>query len=370
MRIAIVHDFLNQYGGAEKVLEAFHEIWPDAPIFTLFYNKNVMPKEFSNWDIRVSPIQNLPFGEKKYRWYLSLMPVAIERFNLKNYNLIISSCSSYSKGVITPPKSIHICYCHTPTRYLWQDSFEYIESLKGTEKIVRKILLPLLTYLRIWDYNAAQRPDYFLANSKNVARKIKKYYHRDSEVIYPPVETEKFYISKEIEDYFLIVSRLRPYKKIDLAIRAFNELKLPLKIIGAGEGKSLRKIAKKNIQFLGFVSEKEKADYYAHCQALIHPQDEDFGITAVEAMASGRPVIAYKSGGALETVVEKETGIFFEDQTWQSLARAVLRFKSENFNPEKIKNYANRFSKERFKKEIIKFVEKVYEKKNKAKRNS
>jgi len=362
MRVAIIHDFLNQYGGAEKVLEAFHEIWPNAPVYTLFYDKDLMPKSFSNWDIRVSPIQNLPFGKKKYRWYLPLMPAAIERFNLKNYDLIISSCSAYSKGVIVQPRTIHICYCHTPTRYLWQDTFEYIENLQGGEKVVRKILSPLLTYLRIWDYNAAQRPDYFLTNSKNVARKIKKYYHRDSEVIYPPVETEKFYISKDIEDYFLIISRLRPYKKIDLAIKAFNKLKLPLKIIGSGQSRGLKKIAKKNIEFLGFVSEKKKAEYLSHCQALIYPQDEDFGITAVEAMASGRPVIAYKAGGALETVIEGETGIFFENQTWQSLVSTILKFKSEDFDSNKIKNYAEKFSKERFKREIFEFARKKYEK--------
>ena len=358
MRVALIHDFLTQYGGAEKVLEAFHEIWPEAPIFTLFYNQELMGERFSDCDIRVSPIQNLPLAKKRYRWYLPLMPSAIERFNLKNFDLVISDCSAYSKGVITRPGTCHISYLHTPTRYLWLDSHEYLDSLKGGERIVGKFLAPILTQLRIWDRQAAQRPDYLIVNSNSIAEKVKHYYQRQSKVIYPPVETVKFKISKKIDNYFLIVSRLRPYKKVDLAIEAFNQLKMPLKIIGMGDIKDLKKIAGPNIEFLGFVSEKEKADYLSLCQALIFPQKEDFGITAVEAMAAGRPVIAYKAGGALETVVDGQTGRFFDEQTWESLAEAVIKFKSEDFNPEKIREHASKFSKKRFKKEIKDFVKK------------
>jgi len=301
MRIALVHDFLTQYGGAEKVLEVFHEIWPNAPIFTLFYNKKVMGDKFADCDIRVSPIQNLPFGAKKYRWYLPLMPGAIERFNLKNFDLIVSDSSAYAKGIITLPKTRHFCYIHTPTRYLWSDSHDYLDSLKGGEKLMSKFLVPVLSRLRLWDYLAAQRPDKLMANSKFVAERIRHYYHRESEVIYPPVETDDFKISNKTEKYFLIVSRLRPYKKIDLAINAFNHLRMPLKIIGGGDNKGLKKIAGPTIEFLGFVSEEKKRKYISQCQAFIHPQEEDFGITAVEAMACGRPVIAYASGGAKET---------------------------------------------------------------------
>ncbi len=356
MRVALVHDFLTQYGGAEKVLEVFHEIWPQAPIFTLFYDKKEMGDKFADCDIKVSPIQNLPLALKKYRWYLPLMPSAIERFNLNNFDLVISDSSAYSKGVITPPGAIHICYLHTPTRYLWLDTYDYIDSLKGGEKIFSKILVPILTKLRIWDKLAAQRPDYIITNSKSIANKTKHYYQRESAVIYPPVETEKFSISKEIGDYFLIVSRLRPYKKIDLVIKAFNKLKVPLKIAGGGDDKELKKIAGPNVDFLGEISEEKKSVLMSHCLAFIHPQEEDFGITAVEAMAAGRPVIAYKAGGALETIVEGKTGKFFEDQNWESLAETVVKFDPNNYSPEDCRRQALKFSKERFIREINDFV--------------
>jgi len=357
MKIALVHDFLTQYGGAEAVLEVFHEIWPQAPIFTLFHNPKTMYGKFSDCDIRVSPIQNLPFGAKKYRWYLPLMPSAIERFNFENYDLVISDCSAYTKGLITQPSTKHFCYIHTPTRYLWSDSHDYLDSLKGGEKLAAKFIVPLLTKLRVWDYLAAQRPDYLMANSKFIADRIKHYYHRESKVIYPPVEIDKFETSDEIGDYFLIVSRLKPYKKVDLAIKAFNHLKMPLKIIGTGDDRFFQKIAGPNIKFLGFVSEKEKKEYLSHCRAFIHPQEEDFGISAVEAMASGRPVIAFKKGGALETVIEGKTGRFFSEQNWESLAQVVAKFKIEDFNSELIRKEAMKFSRERFKKEIKDFVE-------------
>ena len=356
MRVALIHDFLTQYGGAEKVLESFHEIWPQAPIFTLFYNKKAMGDKFADCDIRVSPIQNLPWGAKKYRWYLPLMPSAIERFNLKEFDLVVSDCSAYAKGVITQPHTCHISYIHSPTRYLWSDTHDYIDSLKGGERILSKFAAPFLTHLRMWDRLAAQKPNALIANSQFVAKRIKHYYQRESTVIHPPVETDKFKISKEIDNYFLIVSRLRPYKRVDLAIQAFNNLKMPLKIIGGGDNKGLKKMAGQNIEFLGFVSNKKRADYLSHCQAFIYPQEEDFGITAVEAMASGRPVIAYQAGGALETIIDNQTGKFFKEQTWESLAEAVIKFKSEDFDSEKIRKHALKFSQQRFKKEILDFV--------------
>jgi len=355
-KVAIVHDYLNQYGGAEKVLEVFHEIWPKAPIFTLFYSPDKLPSYFQNWDIRVSPIVNLPLANKFYRFYLPLMPSAIERFNFSNYDLIISSCSAYAKGIIVPQHAKHFCYCHTPTRYLWSDTFFYIESLTGIEKMARKALVPILNYLRIWDQVASQRPDYFIANSKFVAQRIEKYYHRQSKVIYPPVDLENFYLSDKTEDYYLVISRFRPYKKIDLAIQAFNELKLPLKIIGSGNDKYLRKIAGPTIEFLGNVSDKQKAKYLSKAKALIHPQEEDFGITILEAMACGRPVIAYKAGGALETVINGVTGEFFTPQTSQALAEVVSRFNENKYDQHTIRRQAEKFSKERFKKEVLEFI--------------
>lgn len=357
MRVALVHDFLTQYGGAEKVLEAFHEIWPQAPIFTLFYDPKMMMGKFKNCQINVSPIQNLPFGAKKYRWYLPFMPSAIERFNLNQFDLVISDCSAYSKGILTRPGTMHISYVHTPTRYLWSDAYEYIDSLKGAEKLVSKFLAPILTRLRIWDQIAAQRPNYLIANSQFIAQRIKHYYHRESTVIYPPVETTKFSIANKIQDYYLIISRFRPYKRVDLAIDAFNRLKMPLKVIGIGEDKLLRKMAGPNIEFLGFVSDKEKAKYLSHCKAFIHPQEEDFGITPIEAMASGRPVIACRKGGAVETVVDGVTGKFFDNQTTEDLVEAVLKFNLNKVEPQKIREHAQKFSKEQFKKDIKDFVQ-------------
>jgi len=357
MKVALVREFLTQYGGAEKVLEAFQEIWPKAPIFTLFYNKKKLGGKFKKADIRVSPIQNLPLALSNYRLYLPLMPTAIERFDLNEYDLIISDCSAFAKGIINKTESLHISYIHCPTRYLWTDTHSYLNSLKGIEKVLRKFVAPILTNLRIWDYQAAQRPDYLLANSNFISDRIDHYYHRKAEVIYPPIETNKFFVANKIDNYFLLISRLRPYKKIDLAIDAFNHLGLPLKIIGGGDSSGYRKKAKKNIEFLGFVDGKAKADYLSRAQALIFPQEEDFGITAVEAMASGRPVIAYQTGGALETVIEGKTGLFFDQQSWQLLAEAVEKFRPEDFYPQEIRRYSLKFDKQIFKKKIKEFVD-------------
>lgn len=357
MKVALVHDFLTQYGGAEKVLEVLHEIWPEAPVYTLFYDQKDLGDKFNHWDIRVSPIQNLPFGISHYRWYLGLMPVAIERFDLRNYDLVVSSSSAYAKGVLTHPHTKHVCYCYSPTRYLWSDAYDYLKGLGGAEKIFKKLLPPLLTYLRNWDYLAAQRPDKLVAISRFIAERICKYYRREpSAVIYPPIETEKFLLSEQIDNYYLLISRLRPYKRIDLAIQAFNKLKIPLKIIGTGHDKSLRQIAGPYIEFVGSVSDEEKAEHLSHCRALIFPQEEDFGLVAVEAMASGRPVIAYRAGGALEIVEENKTGVFFNEQTWESLAEAVIKFDAQKFNPALIKERAERFSKARFRQEFLEVV--------------
>lgn len=361
MKVALVHDHLNQIGGAEKVLLVFKEIWPKAPIYTLLYYPQKTRGLFENFEIKESFIKKLPFSHKFFKFYLPLMPAAIEGLDLTDYDLIISDASAFAKGIIPKPSALHICYCHTPTRYLWSDTHSYVQNLNYS-RLLKRILLIILNRLRSWDYQAAQRVDKFIANSHFVAQRIKKYYHRSSKVIYPPVETDKYKISSDIRNYFLIIARLRPYKKVDLAIKAFNRLRIPLKIIGKGEEeKKLRKMAKENIEFLGAVSEEEKVKYLSHCQALIYPQEEDFGITAVEAMASGRPVIAYKSGGALETIIEGKTGLFFEEQTWEDLANEVIKFNSKDFNPYEIKEHAQKFNPERFKKEIREFVVKSWQ---------
>ncbi len=361
MRVALVHEFLNQMGGGEKVLEAFHEIWPQAPVFTIVADPKIVKKYFTNYRIIPSFIQRLPFAVKKYRWYLPLMPTAIERFDFSDFDVVLSDSSAYGKGVVTLPKTLAITYCYTPTRYLWQDTQIYTRHLKEG-KLIGKILPPFLTYLRMWDRLAIERADQIVAISRCVQRRIIKYYQQKSELIYPPVETDQFYISPQIGDYYLVVSRFRPYKRIDLAIQAFNKMKIPLKIIGSGEDKNLKKMAGPNIEFLGFVNDQEKAKYLSHCRAVIFPQEEDFGLVPLEAMASGRPVIAYRSGGALETVIEGKTGTFFDEQTWEALADKVIRFKPEKFDPLEIRQFALGFSKERFKQEMKDFVEKSWEK--------
>ncbi len=353
IKIALVHDHLAQDGGAEQVVITLKEMFPQAPIFTLIFDKRHTNDFFANQDIRTSFLQKIPLGVSRYQWYLSLMPLATENHNLMDYDVVISSASSFAKGILTRPDSIHICYCHTPTRFLWTDTYSYIKELK-VNPIVKTVLPLTLRKLRQWDQLAADRVDHFVANSVTVKNRIKKYYSRDSRVIYPPVEVEKFFISDSPKKYYLAGGRLVSYKKIDLAVRAFSRLGVPLKIFGVGpEMKSLKKIAKPNVQFLGKIDEDRKKRLFADCIAYLNPQEEDFGITAVEAMASGRPVIAYRAGGATETVREGLSGEFFDEQIWEDLADKVIRFDSSCYDPLAIKEYAGRFGKENFKTELI-----------------
>jgi len=359
MNVALVHDHLNQIGGAERVVLALHKIYPQAPLYTLAHDPKKIRDFFNGLDIQTSFIQRLPFSLSHLRWYLGLMPAAIEAFNLAPFDVIISSASAFGKGAITPPRSLHICYCHTPTRYLWSDANAYVDDLGGGA-LVKKILPLILNRLRMWDQLAAQRVDYFIANSRFVAGRIKRYYNRESTVIYPPVDVHNYpFIEKG--DYFVIASRLRPYKKVDIAIKAFNRLNIPLVVIGDGEEEAkLKKIAGSAIAFTGQIGEIEKKRLLAGALGFIHPQEEDFGIAAVEAMAAGTPVIAFGRGGARETVVEGITGTFFEEQTWQSLADAVIRFRRLSFDYERIRDHAQQFSEERFMNEIENFVEMKY----------
>jgi glycosyltransferase involved in cell wall biosynthesis len=361
MKVALIHDNLNQMGGAEKVLLALHELYPRAPIYTATYNERDTGGVFADMDIRPSFIQRLPLGSTKYKWFLPFMPSAFEQFDLSKYDVVISSSSAFSKGVITKPETLHVCYCHTPTRYLWNDHFEYIDTIRGP-KFGKKAIQLMTTYLRIWDKMASDRVNKFIANSHYIARRIKKYYHRDSEIIYPPVETEMFQ-NKPAEDFYLVVSRLRPYKKVDLVIQAFNELKLPLVIIGSGEEeKRLRSLAQSNITFLGNADEQTKVDYLSRCKAFINPQEEDFGIAPIEAMASGKPVIAYGRGGALETIIEGKTGLFFHQQTREALINTVRRFEADgvSFDPKVIREHAQTFDARVFAKRISTFVDEAY----------
>src|SRR3990167_4155254 len=358
MKIALVHDHLAQDGGAEKVLHSFHKIWPKAPIFILLYDKDSAPKYIPFENIQTSFIQKLPGGIKNYKWYLPFMPTAIEKFDLMAFDVVLSISSALAKGVITAPHSLHISYTHTPTRYLWSDTHKYIEELPY-RRIMKKIIPFCLTYLRMWDRMAADRVDHFIANSGIVKQRIRKYYKHESDVIFPPVDTTKFTpAANPTRDYFLVGGRLVPYKRFDIAIQAFNRLKIPLKVFGAGPDMArLKSMAGKNITFVGRVSGEELATLYQDAKALIFPQVEDFGIVPLEAMAAGTPVIAYKAGGALETVVAGKTGIFFEEQGWGDLSKAVVQFKSTQFDAKTIRAHAEKFSTEIFEKNIKEYVE-------------
>jgi glycosyltransferase involved in cell wall biosynthesis len=358
MKIALVHDHLAQDGGAEKVLKALADLYPDALIYTLLYEKKNADKYFKDRHIETSIIQRLPGGIKHYQWYMPFMPMAVEFFDLSGFNVVISDASAFAKGVITSANTLHICYCHTPTRYLWDYTHQYIFELKYN-KYFKKVISLLLNYIRVWDKAAADRVDIFIANSRTVKRRINKYYRRDSRVIYPPVAVDNFKISEGAKDYYLIGGRLAPYKRIDIVIEAFMQLGLKLKIFGDGiDMKRLQKIALgySNIEFLGRVNDEEQANLYSNCLAFINPQEEDFGITMVEAMASGRPVIAFRRGGATEIIKEGETGEFFDYQTATDIMEAIKNFKVEEYNPLEIKKLSEQYSANKFKEEIRNFV--------------
>ncbi len=357
MKIAIVHDYINQYGGAERVLEVFMEMFPDAPIYTMVKDLSKMPAKFQNADIRTSFIQKIPFAKNHYKKMLSLFPLAVEQFDLRSYDVILTSSSAFAKGVITTPNQLNICYCYTPMRYVWDLYHQYIT--EDVTNPIFKLLLPsVLHKIRMWDQLTAQRVDHFIADSKSISNRIKKYYGRDSEVIYPPVNFDQFYPSEQIGDYFLIVSRLIPYKRIDIVIEAFNSLGWPLVIIGDGYDRPrLQSLAKANVQFMGFQSDDVIAEYYSKCKGFILGGEEDFGITPLEAQASGRPVIAYRKGGALETVKEFETGVFFDEPTSKSLLQAISKFQELQFDTQTIRAHANNFSREKFKQEISQFIQ-------------
>lgn len=359
MKIALVHDYLAQDGGAERVLKTLHQLWPEAPIFVLFHDKEKIP--FINQaNIRESFLAHLPFHNSAYQWYLPWMPLATEQHNLLDFDVVISTSSMFAKGVITGPHTLHISYCHTPARFLWADNHNYIADLKQSGLI--KFILPHFIHrLRIWDQMSVDRVDNFIANSRTVQQRINKYYRRDSELIYPPVELNSCSLQK-IGNYFAAGGRLVGYKRFDLIVKVFNRLQWPLKIFGDGpEYAGLKKIAKPNIEFLGHISDEEKTNVLSGARAFIHPQMEDFGITAVEAMACGRPVIAFSQGGATETVLPNETGIFFHSQTWEALLDTVLHFNHENWDSAKIREHAAKFDAHNFKVSIKKYIDDRYE---------
>lgn len=353
-RVALVHDYLNQYGGAERVLEALHEIFPTAPIYTSIYDPAAMPASYRGWDIRTSWMQGLPGWRKHFRKYFLLYPSAFEAFDLSGYDLIISSSSAYAKGIIPPPGATHICYCHTPMRFAWRTG-AYIEreAIGGRTSRVLEILL---TALRAWDVVSAQRVDAFIANSHEVAGRIRRYYGRAAEVIPPPVDLPP-YVAAEPEEFYLAGGRFVPYKRLDLVVAALSALKLPLVIFGDGRDRpQLEALAGPHVRFVGRVGDDELRDLYRRCRAYITAGDEDAGIQPVEAMAAGRPVIAYAAGGVRETVIDGVTGTFFAEQTAAALAVAVARSRTLQFDPGTIRRHAEQFGRERFRERIAAFV--------------
>ena len=361
MKVAIIHDWLTNMGGAERVVLALHELFPSAPVFTIVHNPDKLPPEFAELDIRTSFIQKLPKAKTKYQTYLPFMPIAVEQFDLSEFDIVISSSHACAKGVITRPETLHICYCYTPMRYAWFLYHEYMK-LHKVSRVKRLFIPPLMNYLRMWDRLAADRVDDFIAISNGVRSRIKKYYRRESSVIFPPVNTEYYTPSDTIEDYFLVVSRLVPYKRVDLAIEAFNKLGWPLVVIGDGsEKEKLKRIAGPTVKLMGRLSDEETRNYYARCKAFIFPGEEDFGITPVEAQAAGRPVVAYGAGGALDTVKPGITGKFFYPQTAEALAAALKDFEWQKFNPATIQQHAQEFDTKKFKKDIYDYTVRKYD---------
>lgn len=360
LKTAIIHDYLTQAGGAERVAAALHDLFPSAPIYTSIYDSRATLPEFAQADIRTSFLQNWPVATRRmHKLALSYYPVAFEQFDLNEYDLVLSNTTSFAKGVITAPQTCHICYCHTPSRFAWRQH-EYLSQSK-TARLLLPLMRGILSNLRAWDVQSAQRVDYFVGGSLNAARRIRKFYRREcAAVIYPPVQTNRFcpVPANQVENYFLVVSRLVGYKRVDLAIDACNHLYLPLRIIGTGpELAALRRKAGPTVQFLGRLPDEQVAQMMARCQALIFPGEEDFGLTPLEAMASGRPVIAYGMGGALETVIEGKTGLFFREQTAEALARAIQASAAVTFHPEALRAHALRFDRTVFDAQMRAFVE-------------
>jgi len=368
MRIALVHDFLTKLGGAEKVLQVLHKIYPDAPVYTLLYDKEGTHEIFEkdNYKIITSSLQKKPsFLRKRSKLLLTKFPKAIEEFDFSDFDVVISDSNSFAHGIITSPKTLHICYCYSPTRYLWDWSNEYLAENNIGFGVIGRLIRAKLSEIRVWDRMAADRANFWIAQSKTVADRVRKYYRKESIIINPPVDIKNFVPShKNAKDFYLLVSRLSPYKKIDLAISAFNKLNKRLIIAGEGSDKNRLEILadSKQIEFLGYISDSKYHELLQNCKAFIFPGEEDFGLTPVEAMASGRPVIAYDKGGVTETVIEGKTGLFFNEPTAESLISVINKFEKNinNFKPDICRKRAEQFSEEIFINKIMDIVNKSW----------
>jgi glycosyltransferase involved in cell wall biosynthesis len=369
LRVAIVHYWFVKFRGGERVVEALANIFPQADLFTLVLDPDALPPSLRSRNFTTSFLQKMPGVKLHYKKLLPLFPLAIEQFNLDDYDLVISSESGAAKGVLTRPDTCHICYCHTPMRYIW-DMYQQYRGKPGMGRLARLVFSLSAHYMRLWDYASAARVDYFVANSQNVAGRIGKHYRRKATVINPPVDVCAGYISPQVDGYYLVVGQLVNYKRVDLAIAACNRLGRPLRIVGEGEEiERLRTLAGPTVKFMGHLPDQELRENYARCRALLFPGEEDFGIVPVEAQSFGRPVIAFGRGGALETVVggsptdpgapEASTGIFFAEQSADSMAAAIRLFESNEsrFSPDFIRRHAQRFGVSRFKAEMSAFID-------------
>lgn len=353
MKIALVASWLNQYGGAERVLEAVHDLFPDAPVFTSTYWQHALPSSYRAWDIRPSFLNRLPVANQ--RLLLPLYPTAFESFDLRGYDRIVSITSAFAHGVRVPSGAQHLCYCLTPARFLWNYA-DYVER-EHIGRLPRLVLPFVVKFLRDWDRRVAARVTQFVAISQAVCERIERHYHRESCIIYPPVDVERFQVSETREDFYLILSRLVPYKRIDLAVQAFGELGLPLVVAGDGRDRArLEAMAKPSVRFIGRPNDEQAHDLLARCRAFLFPGEEDFGITPLEANACGKPVIAFAGGGALETIVEGVTGAFFREPTPQSLAATVAAFDHRKFDAWTMRKHAEKFGTQVFKEKLKQMV--------------
>ncbi|HEV7798010.1 MAG TPA: glycosyltransferase [Pyrinomonadaceae bacterium] len=354
-KIALVHDYFIQMGGAERVAAAMHDSFPSAPMYTTVALPHRLPKELHGADIRTSPMQWLPGMEQRFRQYFMLYPLAVEHFDLSEFDLIFSSSSGYAKGVRRRRDAIHVCYCHTPMRWVWR--YEDYVARENFGRVAKSLLPLSLWGLKKWDLRAARQPNYYIANSQQVAQRIKQFYGRESIVIPPPIEVDRFYMSSQVDDHYLVLSRLVPYKRIDLAIEACNRLGRRLVIIGDGPDRErLQKLAGPKTEFLGRQSDSRVNHYASRCRALVFPGEEDFGMVPLEVNAAGRPVIAFRGGGAIETVVDGLTGVFFNKPTSASLVTAIEEFESRTWNQQVLRRHAERFDRSVFAFRVLQFL--------------
>ena len=355
-QIALVHDWLNQQGGAENVLLELSRLFPQAPIHTSFHDKTLVDPVFDGLDIRSTWMQWLPLWRTHHQALMPIYPLAFASTQIAQADVVISNCSAFCKGIRIPQNAVHVCYCLTPTRFVWMPDTYLAREHKPVW--ARLLLPPILAWARRWDRRAARRVTRFVAISTAVAKRIQQFYGRSAQVVYPPVDVDRFRPTTEVDDHFLIVSRLVPYKRIDLAVRTCTALHMPLRVIGTGRDEaSLRDLAGPTIEFLGRLPDCEVSKEMARCRAFLFPGEEDFGIAPVEAQAAGRPVVAYKAGGALDTVVDGATGILFETQSIESLGAALRHAQHASFATEEMVTNAQRFSPEKFRRSLVAVVD-------------